>query len=74
MQQLQSAVDDISLCCRDNHLTLNISETKEMLIDFRHSSTSPPALQLDGQITERLEEYTCLGSITDLKLTVKSNA
>ena len=55
-QQLQSVVDDFSLWCRDNHLTLNISKTNEMVIDFRRSSTSPPALQLDGQIIVRLEE------------------
>ena len=71
-QQLQSVVDDFSLWCRDNHPTLNIPKTNGRVINTRCSSTSPPALQVDGQIIERLGEYQCLGSIIDHKFTFRS--
>ncbi len=50
-----------------------ITKTKEMVTDFRRSSSSPSALQVDGQTIDRVEEYKYVGSIIDHKLTSQNN-
>jgi len=38
--QMQTSVDEIVKCSTDNQMNINISKTKEMLIDFARSSQS----------------------------------
>ena len=60
--------------CENNFLDLNPSKTKELLVDFRlDPPTPPPALEINGQEIERVEEYKYLGTTIDHKLTFKTN-
>ena len=59
--------------CKDNFLSLNISKTKEMIIDFRRKKENLEPVIINGQEVEVVEEYKYLGTIIDDKLSWKSN-
>ena len=59
--------------CKENALSLNVGKTKEMLFDFRSSSTSPDPLFIEGQEVKRVDSYTYLGTIIDSKLSFSEN-
>ena len=54
--------------CDANYLELNVSKTKEMIIDFRNSSTPPASVILKGGTVERVSSYKYLGIMIDDKL------
>ena len=67
-------MDGFAEWCKNNFLDLNPSKTKELLVDFRQAPpTPPPALEMDGQVIERVEEYKYLGTTIDHKLSFKTN-
>ncbi|KAF7654084.1 hypothetical protein LDENG_00074750, partial [Lucifuga dentata] len=41
-------VDSLSLWCQDNHLSLNVDKTKELVMDFRRQQGSYTTLQISG--------------------------
>ena len=43
--------------CEDNFLELNVSKTKEMIIDFRKDSIPPPPVVINDSEVERVSEY-----------------
>ncbi|XP_062235277.1 uncharacterized protein LOC133932561 [Platichthys flesus] len=47
--------------CRDHNLLLNVSKTKEMVVDFRKSLTEHPPLTIDGAAVERVSSTKFLG-------------
>ena len=59
--------------CRDNYLDLNVSKTKELVIDFRLNSAPLPDLIIDGELVERVESYKYLGTVIDNKLNFACN-
>ena len=59
--------------CDTNYLQLNVSKTKEMLIDFRKQGETPEPVMIKGCNVERTTEYKYLGVIIDNKLSWKSN-
>ena len=49
--------------CRANNLRLNISKTKEMIVDFRRRAHSePPLLVIEGEVVERVTCFKFLGT------------
>ena len=66
-------VSRFNVWCKDNYLDLNVSKTKEMLIDFRKHGVSVPDLYIDGVKVERVSEYKYLGTVIDDKLNFSSN-
>ena len=55
--------------CDLNHLVLNVSKTKEMVIDFsRKCKVSSAPITIKGSEVERVEEYKYLGVIIDNNL------
>ena len=48
-------------CCRNNHLSLNVSKTKEMIVDFRRHRVQSDAVSIMGEEVEVAEEYKHLG-------------
>ena len=58
--------------CDRNHLELNVSKTKEMIIDFRRSRTSPTPISIKNCDVQRVNEYKYLGVIIDDKLSWSS--
>ena len=66
-------VERLTTWCKDNFLDLNVTETKELLIDFRKQPSAVPPITIDGEIVERVEKYKYLGIILDNKLKFDSN-
>ena len=52
---------------------LNVSETKEMILDFRQNTVPPPPIFINGAEVERVTEYKYLGVVLDNKLEWSSN-
>lgn len=69
----RKAVESLVSWCDDNNLILNVSKTKEMIIDFRKRADDLSPLHIKGQEVERVEEYKYLGSIIDNKLSWSAN-
>ena len=51
---------------------INVSKTKELVIDFRKQCPPLPPTTIDGQLVETVEEYKYLGTIIDNKLCFNS--
>ena len=54
--------------CNDHCLQLNVSKTKEMIIDFRLGITHYESIFIDGQEVEKVENYKYLGVNINHKL------
>ena len=63
-------VDRFTTWCKDNFLHLNVTKTKELLIDFRKQPLAVSPITIDGEIVEK---YKYLGIILDNKLKFDSN-
>ena len=49
--------------CEENNLILNISKTKEMIIDFRKKISTPLSpLYINGEVVERVNSFRFLGT------------
>ena len=67
---------DVFLCqisrfvswCNDHSLQLNVSKTKEIIFDFRKNQDGHDAVEIDGQVVERVEEYKYLGVTVNERL------
>ena len=68
------AVEKLVGWCNDNHLLLNVSKTKEIVVDFRRDPPPPRPLVINGEEVEIVGEYKYLGSIIDCKLDWSPNA
>ena len=59
--------------CDKNYLYLNVSEMKEMCIDFRKNQRCPKPVYIKGEAVERVDTYKYLGVVFDSKLNWKEN-
>lgn len=59
--QYRLEVDHLTTWCRDNNLLLNVSKTKEIVVDFRRGHTQHLALTIDGAVVERVSSTKFLG-------------
>ena len=59
--------------CDQNYLQLNVTKTKEMVIDFRKNNTVPDPVLLKGENVERVKSYKYLGTTIDQSLSWKEN-
>ena len=59
--------------CDQNYLELNVSKTKEMLIDFRKNKTVPDPVTLKGKVVERVVTFKYLGATIDDSLSWSEN-
>ena len=66
-------VDRFTTWCKDNFLDLNMTKTKELLIDIREQPPAVSPITIDGEIVERVEKYKYFGIILDNKLKFDSN-
>ena len=51
--------------CDNNSLDLNVSKTKELIIDFGKNRTKPVANYIHGKEVEIVDSYKYLGTIFD---------
>ena len=59
--------------CDQNYLELNVSKTKEIIIDFRHREVVFDEIVIKDQPVERVENYKYLGIVLDEKLSWSAN-
>ena len=59
--------------CEMNYLMLNVSKTKELVIDFRQKPSYLPDLVIKGEKVERVSQHKCLGTVLDSKLNFDQN-
>ena len=63
-------VERFTTWCKNDFLDLNVTKTKELLIDFRNQPPAFSPITIDG---ERVEKYKHFGIILDNKLQFDSN-
>ena len=52
--------------CQNNNLSLNVTKTKEMIVDYRKRRTEHIPIVIDGAVVELVESFKFLGvHITD---------
>lgn len=59
--------------CANNYLELNVSKTKEMIVDFSTSPVDQQLLYINGETVERVQDYKYLGTIIDNKFNFNKN-
>ena len=64
----KSQISNFVSWCKDHFLQLNVSKTKEMIIDFRIEAQEHPRIFIDDQEVERVENYKYLGVHINNKL------
>ena len=47
--------------CQDNNLSLYVSKTKELIVDYRKRRAEPAPINIDGAVVERVESFKFLG-------------
>nr|ABQ01985.1 collagen Type XI Alpha2 [Salmo salar]ABQ59674.1 collagen type XI [Salmo salar] len=54
-------VRDLAVWCQDNKLSLNVSKTKEMIVDYRKRRAEQAPIYIDGAVVERILKkfYSC---------------
>ena len=46
--------------CQDNNLSLNVSKTKELIVDYRIRRAKQAPINIDGAVVERVESFKFL--------------
>ncbi|XP_070180551.1 uncharacterized protein [Littorina saxatilis] len=59
--------------CSDNNLELNVSKTKEMIVDFRKNKLALTPLEINGVSVEQVDSFRFLGTIISSDLTWDKN-
>ena len=54
-------VRDLAVQCQDNNLLLNVSKTKELIVDYRKRQAEHAPINIDGAVVERVESFKFLG-------------
>ena len=47
--------------CQDNNLSLIVSKTKELIVDYRKRRSEQAPINIDGAVVERVESFKFLG-------------
>ena len=47
--------------CQDNNLSLNVSNTKELIVDYRKRRAEHTPIHIDEAVVERVESFKFLG-------------
>ena len=67
------ALPDFVQWCDDNLLDLNVSKTKELIIDFRAKKVDPVASSIHGEDVQIVDTYKYLGTVFDSHLKFDKN-
>ena len=60
-------VETFMTWCKDNFIDINMTKTKEILIDLRKQPPAASPITIDGEIVKRVEKYKYLGITLDNK-------
>ncbi len=66
-------IDDFIKWCEESYLQLNLSKTKDMIIDFRKQAHPHEVTSIISQKIESVQSYKYLGTIIDSKLNFEVN-
>jgi hypothetical protein len=55
--------------CQDNNLSLKVSKTKELIVDYRKRQVVQAPINIDRAVVEQVESFTFLGVHIANKLT-----
>uniref|UniRef100_A0A8C7GLL8 Reverse transcriptase domain-containing protein n=1 Tax=Oncorhynchus kisutch TaxID=8019 RepID=A0A8C7GLL8_ONCKI len=61
-------VRDLARWCQNNNLSLNVTKTKEMIVDYSKRRTEHAPILIDGPIVEQVESFKFLGVHINNKL------
>ena len=62
-------VRNLNMWCKDTNLSLNMSKTKELIVDHRKKRTEHASILIDRAIVEQVESFKFLGVHLTNKLT-----
>jgi hypothetical protein len=51
---------DLAVWCQDNNLSLSISKTKGLIMDYRKQRANPAPIHIDRAVVERVESFKFL--------------
>ncbi|TWW57035.1 hypothetical protein D4764_08G0010220 [Takifugu flavidus] len=71
--EYRDLVESFVRWCRENLLQLNVTKTKEMVVDFRKSKSPPSPVCISGKDVEIFPSYRFLGVQLDNKLEWSTN-
>ena len=54
-------VRELAVWCQDNNHSLNVSKTKELIVDYRKRCAEQAPINNDGAVVERVESFKFLG-------------
>jgi hypothetical protein len=66
-------VRDLAGWCQNNNLSLNVTKTKEMIVDYRKMRTEHTPILIDGAVVEQVESFKFLGVHINNKLEWSKN-
>lgn len=69
----RSEVEELVRWCENNNLILNISKTKELVVDFRKRATPLLPLFINGEVVERVTCFKFLGTTIHQSLSWELN-
>ena len=52
---------ELAVWCQDNNLSLNVSETKELIVDYRKRLAKQAPINIDGAVVEWAKSFKFLG-------------
>ena len=55
-------VRDLAVWCKDNNFSLNVSKTKELIVDYRKRRAELTPIHIDGAVMEWVESSSSLVS------------
>ena len=61
-------VRELAVWCQDNNLSLNVSKTKEMIVDYRKRLAKQAPININRAVVERGESFKFIGVIITNKL------
>ena len=61
-------VRDLARWCQNNNLSLNVTKTKEMIVDYRKRRNEHAPILIDGAEVEQVESFEFLGVHINNKL------
>ena len=54
--------------CQDNNLSLNVSKTKELIVDYKKRLAEQAPINIDGAVVERVESFHITNELSWSKL------
>ncbi len=67
-EEYRGLIESFVTWCNKNHLKLNISKTKELVVDYQRKRSPPVPVTIQGEEVERVDSYKYLGVQINKKL------